>query len=453
MSSHLYTLLELSPQATRGEIRAAYLRLASQHHPDRNAGDARAAERFRQIQSAYETLGNVERRTIYDSQIGSAPTAPVIYPSAAATPSPVPRAPASAAIRSPMFARCVAGRGRARRAVVLATAATLLVSLGIQVARRDRLLVRSDGASIDRVSCVSSLAASSAARTLERWEHRPSFAASAEEAFARDESSGQVTLAAIAEVTGDAPTPPAARSSVTTGGENVTRLTPSESAASSTGSEPQGRGEFFLSLHEGTVRRDDLDMRTAIPFPDSQLLLADGICLSQAVDLASMEWHETRLPELSGTLPEWPKDGDAFERQRSLDDLGHPWAAIEPIVGWRDQMKEPYLQKTLPAAVTGSGRSPLPLLRTAWTELRGEFSWPADRDVVAPAKPPIRARSVAISSLPAKMSRRGDVSFVTGTAGGMVPAPAMGAARPVVHPAVRSSLDILQWRRRPAGEL
>jgi DnaJ-class molecular chaperone len=54
----LYSILELRPGASRDEIRAAYVRLARQNHPDVCPNDTEAAERFRKIHYAYETLSN-----------------------------------------------------------------------------------------------------------------------------------------------------------------------------------------------------------------------------------------------------------------------------------------------------------------------------------------------------------------------------------------------------------
>jgi hypothetical protein len=52
-----YLALELEPDASLGEIKAAYRRLAHLYHPDHNPGFTRqAAQRFADIQAAYETL-------------------------------------------------------------------------------------------------------------------------------------------------------------------------------------------------------------------------------------------------------------------------------------------------------------------------------------------------------------------------------------------------------------
>ena len=59
-----YELLGVSAGASDGEIKAAYRRLAVQVHPD--SGRPGDVERFREIQEAYETLSDPEKRRIYD---------------------------------------------------------------------------------------------------------------------------------------------------------------------------------------------------------------------------------------------------------------------------------------------------------------------------------------------------------------------------------------------------
>ena len=46
--------------------------LALRHHPDKNPGDAAAAERFRAVNSAYEVLYNESSRRAYDAASGFA---------------------------------------------------------------------------------------------------------------------------------------------------------------------------------------------------------------------------------------------------------------------------------------------------------------------------------------------------------------------------------------------
>jgi molecular chaperone DnaJ len=71
-----YVVLGVRRDATLEEIRRAYRRLARKYHPDINPGDRRAADLFRQISEAYETLSDPERRREYD-RLGEAGAAPV----------------------------------------------------------------------------------------------------------------------------------------------------------------------------------------------------------------------------------------------------------------------------------------------------------------------------------------------------------------------------------------
>jgi hypothetical protein len=66
-----YSLLGVAPEADTAAIRKAYHRLALLHHPDRNPGDAGAAERFRQISEAYRILSDPEKRRAYDRPLRS----------------------------------------------------------------------------------------------------------------------------------------------------------------------------------------------------------------------------------------------------------------------------------------------------------------------------------------------------------------------------------------------
>jgi molecular chaperone DnaJ len=62
----LYSVLDLMPAATTADIERAYLRLARRYHPGINPGDRLAAQRFQQVQGAYEVLGDPVRRQQYD---------------------------------------------------------------------------------------------------------------------------------------------------------------------------------------------------------------------------------------------------------------------------------------------------------------------------------------------------------------------------------------------------
>jgi tetratricopeptide (TPR) repeat protein len=61
-----YQILGISPEATSGQIKAAYRRLALRYHPDRNPHDIQAENNFVRITEAYEVLSNPVKRTEYD---------------------------------------------------------------------------------------------------------------------------------------------------------------------------------------------------------------------------------------------------------------------------------------------------------------------------------------------------------------------------------------------------
>jgi len=67
----LYGTLGVSKTASQDEIKKAYRKLARQHHPDANPGDAAAEERFKEVQQAYDVLSDSEKRKQYD-RFGSA---------------------------------------------------------------------------------------------------------------------------------------------------------------------------------------------------------------------------------------------------------------------------------------------------------------------------------------------------------------------------------------------
>lgn len=61
-----YEVLGLKKGASEQDIKRAYKRLASKHHPDKNQGSKEAEEKFKEIQEAYEVLGDSEKRAMYD---------------------------------------------------------------------------------------------------------------------------------------------------------------------------------------------------------------------------------------------------------------------------------------------------------------------------------------------------------------------------------------------------
>lgn len=61
-----YQVLGVSASASADEIRKAYRKLAKKYHPDANQGDAKAAERFKEISEANNVLGDPEKKKQYD---------------------------------------------------------------------------------------------------------------------------------------------------------------------------------------------------------------------------------------------------------------------------------------------------------------------------------------------------------------------------------------------------
>jgi DnaJ-class molecular chaperone len=61
-----YATLGVPRDASQADIKKAYRKLARQHHPDVNKGDAAAERRFKEINEAHAVLGDVEKRKAYD---------------------------------------------------------------------------------------------------------------------------------------------------------------------------------------------------------------------------------------------------------------------------------------------------------------------------------------------------------------------------------------------------
>jgi molecular chaperone DnaJ len=62
----LYKLLGVDKKASAEEIKKAHRKLVRQYHPDRNPGDEKAEARFKEVQAAYDVLGDPDKRKQYD---------------------------------------------------------------------------------------------------------------------------------------------------------------------------------------------------------------------------------------------------------------------------------------------------------------------------------------------------------------------------------------------------
>jgi curved DNA-binding protein len=66
MADELYAVLGVSKGADADSIKKAYRKLATTLHPDKNPGNAKAEERFKKVNHAYDVLGDEKKRKLYD---------------------------------------------------------------------------------------------------------------------------------------------------------------------------------------------------------------------------------------------------------------------------------------------------------------------------------------------------------------------------------------------------
>ena len=64
MKKDYYEVLGIQKSADENEIKRAYRKLAKKYHPDTNQGDEQAAEKFKEINEAYDILGDEKKKTL-----------------------------------------------------------------------------------------------------------------------------------------------------------------------------------------------------------------------------------------------------------------------------------------------------------------------------------------------------------------------------------------------------
>jgi len=116
--SDLYQVLGVTPSASSDEIAGAFRTQARRLHPDRNPGDPVAAEHFKDLTLAYQTLSRPRSRDAYDRRhLAGAPSAPPTAPAAQHQP----------LFRTPGRARAAVWGGVVLLVLGLAGVVTLLV--------------------------------------------------------------------------------------------------------------------------------------------------------------------------------------------------------------------------------------------------------------------------------------------------------------------------------------
>jgi molecular chaperone DnaJ len=71
MEHDYYLVLGVSRTADETAIKKAYKELSRQYHPDRNPGDKEAEDKFKEVQTAYEVLGDIDKKIPYDRKLAT----------------------------------------------------------------------------------------------------------------------------------------------------------------------------------------------------------------------------------------------------------------------------------------------------------------------------------------------------------------------------------------------
>ena len=77
---NFYKTLDVSPEASQEDIKKAFRALALKFHPDRNPNNPEAEKKFKEINAAYEVLGDPQKRAQYDNQSQNPQPTPFMRP-------------------------------------------------------------------------------------------------------------------------------------------------------------------------------------------------------------------------------------------------------------------------------------------------------------------------------------------------------------------------------------